>query len=48
MGAPFASALLQDMLADVQQNALQYALKGHPNLAKAITLLKVSHAVAAT
>ena len=48
MGASISGALLQDMLADVQQNALQDALKGYPNLAKAIILLKVSHAVAAT
>ena len=47
MGAPIAGVVLQDMLANVQQNALQDALKGHPNLAKAIILLKVSHAVAA-
>ena len=30
-------AWLQDMLTDVQQSALQDALEGYPNLAKAIT-----------
>ena len=36
------------MLAEPQQKVLQDTLKAYPNLAKAIILLKVGHAVAAT